>query len=333
MKAKKIYENINSVLKPKSYEDVKTSMPAKYVELVDDCYDKQLIEGLDVFKPKSKDELDKSMNDYLSKVSTSKKDFLEVLREIILESNDFTNVSELHADFDYDQMIYGFSFETKEAIRYKAVSWKGKYRPTKKHKLKLSIEFQVDDNGFYLCDNVSRSCSRINWFNAYPFNVFSDSKNIKHKHELLNEIKDILSLYNLTFPNSESLDFINEDVKGLFKPKSEEDIKNEFIKKYPAFYDIISTLFTTNDLNLNTSEDNVEAHIAFTTTDRYDDKHTFLIKQDYHRTLPMISYLDKSTAGQGFAGAFVNQQTVITPKDVEKYVEKVMHPIYDRRTR
>lgn len=138
----------------------------------------------------------------------------------------------------------------------------------------------------------------------------------------ISDLTDLLFYFGIYEP-------ITESVQNVLKPKSDEELEFEFKKKYPVFSDIVNKLFPGTKLNLSTSEDNVEAHIAFTSTDRFGDEHTFLLKQDRYKDLPTISHLDKSSAGHGFSGAFVNNQSVTTPEDVERYVDMTMRTIYD----
>lgn len=143
---------------------------------------------------------------------------------------------------------------------------------------------------------------------------------------------EIKSIGNLMF-KLHLYEPVQESITDVLKPKSDKEFEEYFKNKFPAFVEIQQKMFPGSELNLSKGEEGIDANFAFTITDDFGDKHTFMVSQSRHKPLPTIAYLDKSRANASFGGIFLNQQTVGSHEDVKRYIEKIVNPIYDRRER
>lgn len=142
-----------------------------------------------------------------------------------------------------------------------------------------------------------------------------------YKGILIDDAEEIKNIKDLLFMFSLSDKMILKE-NSIFKPKSQEELKQAFNLKYPLFSNIVKKYFKGNyALNIN---ENLDAYIGFSKKDKNGNEYYFLLKQDSFRTMPTISVLDQSKAGDGYGGFFADTQSIISYEHFENYIKQHM---------
>jgi hypothetical protein len=127
--------------------------------------------------------------------------------------------------------------------------------------------------------------------------------------------------------------FINESLNNIFKPKSEDEVKEAFEKQHPEFVKLANK-FVNGEYKVEIKGINQKRSGSFFTFSIKDDnqkEYIFLISQSsfLKDEAPTIGYLDKRMSGNGIGGAFIMPERVRTIKHVNDYIERMIN-IFNR---
>lgn len=120
---------------------------------------------------------------------------------------------------------------------------------------------------------------------------------------------------------------VDESIANILKPKSKEELRNQFIQDYPEFVQIYNDIFpnSPNEYNIDPGTEGLDGSFGITVKDNEGKTYVFLVKQSYFLKAPQISFLDTSKADNTFGGVFVNNKRVFTAEQVKEYINQTIN--------